>query len=101
MLYAFIPYTLLQIGCALTPSMAGLIVLRFIAGCFVCQRPFQQTSLTLLVKAACPLVVAGAAIFDQFPPAKLGLGMSVFALAPNGMLSSCIGDMGTDLFLPL
>ncbi|TIA79135.1 hypothetical protein E3P98_03475 [Wallemia ichthyophaga] len=66
MLMAFIPYTLLTIGCALSPNTGSILVFRFLTGCF----------------GASPLVVCGAVISDLWDPKTRGIAMSVFALAP-------------------
>ena len=62
----YIMLTAFNAGAAGVNSMAGLIVLRFLAGTF----------------GASPLTNAGGVIADMFPANQRGLGMSVFAAAP-------------------
>ena len=62
----YIMLTAFNAGAAGVKSIAGLLVLRFLAGTF----------------GASPLTNAGGVIADMFPANQRGLGMSVFAAAP-------------------
>ncbi|KAK5990200.1 MFS-type efflux pump MFS2 [Cladobotryum mycophilum] len=53
-------------GAAAAPNMAGLIVLRFLAGAF----------------GSAPLTNAGGVIADMFPASQRGIATSIFAMAP-------------------
>ena len=56
-LLSFVLYVPWQIGCALAPNTAALLVFRFLGG----------------VAASCPLVVTGGLLGDLFPPATRGV----------------------------
>ncbi|OCH89033.1 MFS general substrate transporter [Obba rivulosa] len=62
----FFVYTVFQVGCALAPNTAGLLVFRFIGGTF----------------AAAPLSNSGALIADIWDADTRGKAMAIFTLAP-------------------
>ncbi|KIN08255.1 hypothetical protein OIDMADRAFT_100107 [Oidiodendron maius Zn] len=59
-------FTLFQIGCALSPNMTALIVLRFFSG---------------IGGSGC-LTIGGGVIADLFPPDQRGLATSLYSLGP-------------------
>lgn len=63
-LISFTIYVLLQIGSALAPNTAAVLVFRFLGG----------------VAASCPLVVTGGLLGDMFPPAVRGVSTAVSEL---------------------
>ncbi|KAL8291273.1 hypothetical protein RQP46_002251 [Phenoliferia psychrophenolica] len=60
------PYALLQIGCALSPNFAGLVVLRFLSGSF----------------ASAPLANSGAVVSDLWDASSRGNPMAIYAIMP-------------------
>ncbi|TFK80170.1 MFS general substrate transporter [Polyporus arcularius HHB13444] len=62
----FVVYTGLQVGCALAPNTAALLVFRFLGGTF----------------AAAPLANSGAVISDIWDANTRGKALAVFTLAP-------------------
>ncbi|KXZ48094.1 hypothetical protein GPECTOR_30g189 [Gonium pectorale] len=65
-IYTYMALTAFSAGCALSPTMAALIVLRFFAGAF----------------GSSPLTNAGGTIADMFNANQRGLALSLFAAAP-------------------
>ncbi|KOS17159.1 putative MFS-type transporter [Escovopsis weberi] len=63
---SYLCLTAFNAGAAAAPSMASLIVLRFLAGSF----------------GSAPLTNAGGVIADMFPAAQRGIATSIFSLAP-------------------
>jgi multidrug resistance protein len=61
---ANIGFSAFSIGCALTPSLGGLVVLRFLQGC----------------SASCSLNNAGGTISDLVPVHRRGLAMSMYTV---------------------
>lgn len=68
-------FVLFQIGCALSPNIAALIVFRTITG---------------MGGSAC-LTIGGGVISDLFAPEQRGLAMSIFSLGP--LLGPVIGPI--------
>lgn len=67
-------YAAFNLGCALAPNTAGLLVFRFLAGTF----------------AASPLTNSGGVIADVWDASTRGTAMSLFSLAPfAGTLRPC------------
>ncbi|KAG6336124.1 hypothetical protein ID866_2962 [Astraeus odoratus] len=62
----FFIYTCFQVGCALAPNTASLLVFRFLGGTF----------------AACPLTNSGALIGDIWDARRIGVASAIFAVAP-------------------
>ncbi|KAI0031996.1 MFS general substrate transporter [Vararia minispora EC-137] len=67
-LLTFLSYTGFQIGCALAPNIALLILFRFLSGVF----------------AAAPLTNSGAVTADLWEPATRSKAMTLFSAAPFG-----------------
>ncbi|KAB5589458.1 MFS transporter [Ceratobasidium theobromae] len=65
-LIGFVVYTAFQIGCALAPNTASILVFRFLGGTF----------------AACPLTNSGAIIADIWDADTRGKALAIFTLAP-------------------
>lgn len=63
---SYLALTAFNAGSAAAPSMAGLIVLRFLAGAF----------------GSSPLTNAGGVIADMFPATERGIASSIFSMAP-------------------
>ncbi|KAL7422377.1 hypothetical protein Q5752_003023 [Cryptotrichosporon argae] len=63
---AFVVYTGMQVGCALSPNTAAILVFRFLGGIF----------------AASPLTNSGALLADIWDGDHRGQAMSIFSLAP-------------------
>jgi MFS family permease len=59
-------FTLFTAGCALAPTVEGLVVLRFLAGAF----------------GSSPLTIAGGILADIWPNEQRGLAMIFFSSAP-------------------
>ncbi|GIL79696.1 hypothetical protein Vretimale_12271 [Volvox reticuliferus] len=66
LIYTYMALTAFNVGTALAPNMAALIVLRFFSGAF----------------GSSPLTNAGGIIADMFTAEQRGLAMSLFAAAP-------------------
>ncbi|KAK4686440.1 hypothetical protein P7C73_g3691, partial [Tremellales sp. Uapishka_1] len=65
-IFAFTIYTGMQVGCALAPNTAAILIFRFLGGIF----------------ASSPLTNSGALIADLWDGDHRGQAMSIFALAP-------------------
>ncbi|KAH7317498.1 MFS general substrate transporter [Rhizoctonia solani] len=65
-LIGFVVYTAFQIGSALAPNVASILIFRFLGGTF----------------AACPLTNAGAIIADIWDADTRGKALAIFTLAP-------------------
>jgi multidrug resistance protein len=65
-IFAFIFYTGWQVGCALAPNTASILVFRFLGGTF----------------AAAPLTNSGALLADIWDGDTRGKAMAIFGLAP-------------------
>ncbi|OBZ73285.1 hypothetical protein A0H81_07031 [Grifola frondosa] len=65
-IFTFIVYTGFQVGCALAPNTASILIFRFLAGTF----------------AAAPLSNSGAVIADIWDAGTRGKALAIFALAP-------------------
>ncbi|KAJ7577366.1 MFS general substrate transporter [Mycena floridula] len=63
---AFVCYTCMQVGCALAPNTAAILIFRFLSGVF----------------SACPLTNAGSVLGDIWHANVRGKAMSVFVVAP-------------------
>lgn len=59
-------YIGLQIGCALSPNIASMLIFRFLSGCF----------------SAAPITNSGGLIADIWETDHRGQAMSIYALAP-------------------
>ncbi|KAK4684849.1 MFS transporter, DHA1 family, multidrug resistance protein, partial [Tremellales sp. Uapishka_1] len=83
---AFAVYTGMQVGCALAPNTAAILIFRFLGGIF----------------ASSPLTNSGALIADMWDGDHRGQAMSLFALAPfagpsvGPIVSGFIQVSGTD-----
>ncbi|KDE08728.1 hypothetical protein MVLG_01183 [Microbotryum lychnidis-dioicae p1A1 Lamole] len=66
MIVAWVPYICFQVGCALSPNIGSLIILRFLGGCF----------------AAAPLTNSGGVIADLWGPDQRGDALAIFSLMP-------------------
>lgn len=82
---AMFVYTCFNVGCALAPNTAGILVFRFLAGTF----------------AASPLTNSGGVIADLWDAKTRGIALSLFSLAPfagpalGPIVSGFIGVSGT------
>ncbi|VDC02267.1 unnamed protein product [Peniophora sp. CBMAI 1063] len=65
-LLSFLFYTGFQVGCALSPNTASILIFRLLSGIF----------------AAAPLTNSGGVISDVFTARTRGRGLTVFAVAP-------------------
>ncbi|KAL8287242.1 hypothetical protein RQP46_003694 [Phenoliferia psychrophenolica] len=65
-LIAFFPYTCFQLGCALSPNVAALLVFRFLGGAF----------------ASAPLTNSGGVIADLWDADRRGDALAIFSLMP-------------------
>ncbi|CAL1706392.1 unnamed protein product [Somion occarium] len=65
-LITFFVYTCFQVGCALSPNTAAILIFRFLGGVF----------------AAAPLTNSGALISDLWDPDTRGKALGVFTLGP-------------------
>ncbi|KAL4971450.1 major facilitator superfamily domain-containing protein [Aspergillus desertorum] len=63
---AYLAFTLFTGGCAASPTVEGLIIMRFLAGAF----------------GSSPLTIAGGILADIWPDDQRGLAMIFFSLAP-------------------
>ncbi|KAJ7583619.1 MFS general substrate transporter [Mycena floridula] len=63
---SFACYTCFQVGCALAPNTAAMLVFRFLSG----------------VASACPLTNAGSVLGDIWDPTIRGKAMAIFVVAP-------------------
>ncbi|KAI5474875.1 MFS polyamine transporter [Pseudohyphozyma bogoriensis] len=71
-------FTAMNLGCALAPNMAGLIVMRCLAGIFGSSGPG----------------LGPATISDLFSPKERGLPMAIYSIGPSGVLGSYIVLLG-------
>ncbi|ORX38301.1 hypothetical protein BD324DRAFT_655675 [Kockovaella imperatae] len=85
-LLSFLVYTGFQVGCALSPNTASILVFRFLGGCF----------------AAAPLTNSGAMLADIWDLDHRGQAMSIYSLAPfagpsiGPIVAGFISVSGTD-----
>lgn len=85
-LVALLCYTGMNVGCALSPNTASILIFRFLSGAF----------------GASPLTNSGAVIADIWGPKTRGDAMAIFAIAPfagpalGPIVGGFIGVSGTD-----
>lgn len=65
LLIGYMLFAIMQIPIALTPTLAGLLICRFLAGCF----------------GSAPMTIVGALYTDFWDPAERGIAMSIYSIA--------------------
>jgi len=94
LIIAFVFYVCFQVGSALAPNTAAVLIFRLLGGS-ESSRPLFGTrfvelilvSLDNAVSASCPLVVTGGILGDIFPAEIRGMAISIFVRPSDASFS--------------